>query len=315
MAYIVADPCVKCKYTDCVAVCPVDCFYEGINSLVIHPDECIDCGACEPECPTTAIFEEGDLPDKWAPYIEINSVLSGVMEPGDANTDGWPKKLAESLSSGFAVWPNIVDQKEPLPGADDFAQTENKLEDLDPRLIALRAEVDLAFELLGDLMVESRRQDTVHTPSSGPLRVEKLLEANLVERLTVRQLDVPRGAFDGKPEHLRLVQLIPGTQFLWIDELAAHAQTARLGVEDRLPRAGLRFEHRVHLETVSSLQLHRTDLGEPAAEGLDPHPGSLRRRSQPAPNLRLHPKEDPHRQGENHDAKEDFPSTSHSEPF
>src|SRR5690606_21970859 len=55
MAYVVADPCVKCKYTDCVAVCPVDCFYEGKNSLAINPDECIDCGACEPECPTTAI--------------------------------------------------------------------------------------------------------------------------------------------------------------------------------------------------------------------------------------------------------------------
>src|SRR5579883_751508 len=65
MAYVVADPCVKCKYTDCVAVCPVDCFYEGKNSLAINPDECIDCGACEPECPTTAIFEESELPAKW----------------------------------------------------------------------------------------------------------------------------------------------------------------------------------------------------------------------------------------------------------
>ena len=64
MAYVVADPCVKCKHTDCVAVCPVDCFYEGKNSLAIHPDECIDCGACEPECPATAIFEESELPDE-----------------------------------------------------------------------------------------------------------------------------------------------------------------------------------------------------------------------------------------------------------
>src|SRR5204862_7026125 len=52
MAYIVAEPCIKCKYTDCVAVCPVECFYEGENTLAIHPDECSDCGACEPECPT-----------------------------------------------------------------------------------------------------------------------------------------------------------------------------------------------------------------------------------------------------------------------
>ena len=56
MAYVVAEPCIKCKYTDCVEVCPVDCFYEGPNFLVIHPDECIDCGACEPACPTKAIF-------------------------------------------------------------------------------------------------------------------------------------------------------------------------------------------------------------------------------------------------------------------
>ena len=56
MAYVVTDACVKCKHTDCVAVCPVDCFYEGQNMLVIHPDECIDCGACERECPTSAIF-------------------------------------------------------------------------------------------------------------------------------------------------------------------------------------------------------------------------------------------------------------------
>ena len=76
MAYIVADPCVKCKYTDCVEVCPVNCFYEGENMLVIHPDECIDCGACEPVCPTKAIFPESDLPEKWAEYKEINASAS-----------------------------------------------------------------------------------------------------------------------------------------------------------------------------------------------------------------------------------------------
>eukprot|EP01035_Chromulina_nebulosa_P006172 gene6172-8351_t len=55
MTYVVTDNCIKCKYTDCVEVCPVDCFYEGDNMLVIHPDECIDCGVCEPECPADAI--------------------------------------------------------------------------------------------------------------------------------------------------------------------------------------------------------------------------------------------------------------------
>lgn len=129
MAYIVADPCVKCKYTDCVAVCPVDCFYEGENSLVINPDECIDCGACEPECPTTAIFEEGDLPDKWRAYIEINAVYSGAKSIDDADTSGWPQSLVE----GANTWPNITEQREALPGADEAASEENKLEQLSPK--------------------------------------------------------------------------------------------------------------------------------------------------------------------------------------
>lgn len=73
MAYIVAEPCVKCKYTDCVEVCPVDCFYEDEFMLVIHPDECIDCGACVPECPVEAIFEEDDVPAKWQSYIQLNA--------------------------------------------------------------------------------------------------------------------------------------------------------------------------------------------------------------------------------------------------
>ena len=128
MAYVVADPCVKCKYTDCVAVCPVDCFYEGENMLVINPDECIDCGACEPECPTTAIFEEGDLPDKWQVYVGINAVFSGAKTPDDTDTSDWPGPLA----AGAATWPNITAQKEPLPGADDAQKEENKLKDLSP---------------------------------------------------------------------------------------------------------------------------------------------------------------------------------------
>ena len=129
MAYIVADPCVKCKYTDCVAVCPVDCFYEGKNALMINPDECIDCGACEPECPTTAIFEEGDLPPKWHVYIEINAVLSGAKPASEADTAGWPEALKAGLD-GFEPWPVITEQGEALPGADEAANEENKLEAL-----------------------------------------------------------------------------------------------------------------------------------------------------------------------------------------
>src|SRR5690606_10601563 len=88
MTYIVTDNCIKCKYTDCVEVCPVDCFYEGENMLVIHPDECIDCGVCEPECPADAI-----KPD---------------TEPG---LDAWLGINTEYASK----WPNITSKKDPLP--------------------------------------------------------------------------------------------------------------------------------------------------------------------------------------------------------
>jgi ferredoxin len=134
MAYVVADPCIKCKYTDCVAVCPVECFYEGKNSLVIHPDECIDCGACEPECPTTAIFEESALPDKWKAFKEINAVLSGARAPSDADTAGWPQQLVDAINSpGYENWPVITATKEALPEADEAAKEENKIKDFDPK--------------------------------------------------------------------------------------------------------------------------------------------------------------------------------------
>ena len=134
MAYIVAEPCIKCKYTDCVAVCPVECFYEGVNSLTIHPDECIDCGACEPECPTTAIFEESALPEKWKAFIEVNAVFSGAHAPSDADTDGWPQHLVDAINgSDFKVWPGITQTKEALPEADAAAQVEEKFAEFDPR--------------------------------------------------------------------------------------------------------------------------------------------------------------------------------------
>jgi len=89
MTYVVTDNCIKCKYMDCVEVCPVDCFYEGENMLVIHPDECIDCGVCVPECPAQAIFPDTDpaAESKW---------------------------LAQNLRYA-SVWPNIV-HKKPPPG-------------------------------------------------------------------------------------------------------------------------------------------------------------------------------------------------------
>ncbi|MHC4841896.1 MAG: 4Fe-4S binding protein [Planctomycetota bacterium] len=79
MAHIVAEPCENCKYTDCVEVCPVDCFYEDETMLVIDPLECIDCAACIPVCPVNAIFEEDELPEKWHHYIEINAERSQVL--------------------------------------------------------------------------------------------------------------------------------------------------------------------------------------------------------------------------------------------
>lgn len=131
MAYIVADPCVKCKYTDCVAVCPVECFFEGKNTLVIQPEECIDCGACEPECPTTAIFEESALPEKWNAYIQINNVFSGATAPEDADTSGWPEHIKEAISaSDFEPWPLITESKEALADADDHAETEEKFAEM-----------------------------------------------------------------------------------------------------------------------------------------------------------------------------------------
>ena len=83
MTYIVKDACIKCKLTDCVEVCPVDCFYEGENMLVINPDECIDCAACEPVCPENAIYDEDDVPEDQKEYIQINADYDyDSSEPG-----------------------------------------------------------------------------------------------------------------------------------------------------------------------------------------------------------------------------------------
>lgn len=75
MAYVVTEPCIGVKDRSCVAVCPVDCFYEDDRQLYIHPDECIDCAACEPECPVDAIFVEDDVPERWKGYIAKNAAL------------------------------------------------------------------------------------------------------------------------------------------------------------------------------------------------------------------------------------------------
>ena len=101
MTYIVDENCIKCKYTDCVEVCPVDCFYEGENMLVIHPDECIDCGVCEPECPVEAITPDTD--DNMEKWVEINRNYS-------------------------EKWPVIIEKKEPPLDAKDWENVKNKFE-------------------------------------------------------------------------------------------------------------------------------------------------------------------------------------------
>lgn len=76
MAYVVTAPCFGCKYTDCVVVCPMECFHEGDQMLYIDPDSCIDCDACRVECPVEAIFQENDVPQKWQPFIALNAEMA-----------------------------------------------------------------------------------------------------------------------------------------------------------------------------------------------------------------------------------------------
>ena len=86
MTHVVCQPCFACKYTDCVTVCPVECFYEVApgterdQMLYIHPEECIDCEACVPECPVEAIFHEDNVPEEWLPFVELNVELSTGAE-------------------------------------------------------------------------------------------------------------------------------------------------------------------------------------------------------------------------------------------
>ena len=106
MTHVVTDNCIKCKYMDCVEVCPVDCFYVGENMLVIHPDECIDCGVCVPECPAEAIFPDTDI-EGARHWLELNhkfanlwpNIVAKGESPSDADAwNGIPNKLAEHCS-------------------------------------------------------------------------------------------------------------------------------------------------------------------------------------------------------------------------
>lgn len=107
MTYVVTEACIKCKYTDCVEVCPVDCFREGPNFLVIDPDECIDCTLCVAECPVNAIYAEDEVPPGQEMYTEINAVLS--KNPN---------------------WTVIVQRKDPLPDHEQWANVTDKHDEL-----------------------------------------------------------------------------------------------------------------------------------------------------------------------------------------
>lgn len=103
MTFVVTENCIKCKYTDCVDVCPVDCFHEGPNFLVIDPEECIDCTLCEPECPAEAIFAEDEIPPGQEQFLQINADLA--------------KK-----------WPVINEIGNPPPDADEWNGKPNKID-------------------------------------------------------------------------------------------------------------------------------------------------------------------------------------------
>ena len=106
MTYVVTESCIKCKYTDCVDVCPVDCFHEGPNFLTIDPDECIDCQLCVPECPIDAIYEESDLPEDQLNFLQLNAELS-------------------------KIWPVIDKVKPPMPDARKWEGVPGKLKYLE----------------------------------------------------------------------------------------------------------------------------------------------------------------------------------------
>lgn len=106
MTYVVTEACIRCKYTDCVEICPVDCFHEGPNFLAIDPEVCIDCALCEPECPVEAIYADDRLPAGQEHFLQLNAELA-------------------------AQWPVITQRREPPPDAGEWAEVTSKVDQLD----------------------------------------------------------------------------------------------------------------------------------------------------------------------------------------
>ena len=191
MAYVVTESCIKCKYTDCVEVCPVDCFYEGPEFLVIHPDECIDCGLCEPECPIEAIYADDELPKNQIEFIEINAKLADVYE-------------------------NITEAKDPLPEADEFKDVNEKIQFLN---IGIESQEDKIPELKsnniilydnGEIVLNNSKFKIDELSAVDNIIFENTLLDNL-DKSQVVNLDV-----EGKAYHewaMKIMEFLQKNQF------------------------------------------------------------------------------------------------------
>ena len=168
MTYLVNDKCIKCKLMDCVEVCPVDCFYEGKNMLVIKPDECIDCGVCEPECPVDAIISDND--DEKGKWLEVN------------------KKYSD-------IWPNISEKKDPPADHEQFKDVKDKTADKSKREFSL---IEVACLLIHASKIDQNYTEkekeivkkTLLNLDTSPNEIEKIIkEAEKIESDSNQILD------------------------------------------------------------------------------------------------------------------------------
>ena len=180
MTFVVTENCIKCKFTDCVDVCPVDCFHEGPNFLVIDPDECIDCTLCEPECPANAIFAEEDLPDGQGIFIHLNAELS-------------------------KQWPILTEVKSPMPDADtwngkdvmlSYSSINVKDEELQAGLVDPSAAIRIrTIKCVKELSYSQDEDLLIDVDASVRLAILKRFD------YVLNSLQVERGLIDPNPEN------------------------------------------------------------------------------------------------------------------